>query len=300
MKRINCPICNQNNSTLLFTMNDLVYEAESLFNIVQCKGCGLIYINPQPSLEELAPHYPKSYGAYGKEYSGIINIVVRVLDQLQIFLVKRLLGEGKKFILDIGCGDGKRLMPLTKIKDWKVRGIEPDADAANRGRKQGLAIYTGTLEELRFKDDSFDLIRMHHVFEHIAYPAKTLREIYRILKTSGNLIIELPNVATIEERIWGRFWCGYDVPRHLFAYSTKTLKKLLLDHGFEIKKTFYSIVPNNWVLSLWLFLKAKKVSPAIYNFFNINNFFMIALFAPIEIFQALLKQSGRIRIISGK
>ena len=139
-------------------------------------------------------------------------------------------------LLDIGCGGG-RFMNRMKRVGWEVEGIDFDEKATEKiTLRYGMKTYTGDLLSYRLPDASYDAITMSHAIEHLFDPERTLRECLRILKPGGRLVVTTPNVDGAAAALFGKFWRGWEPPRHLHLFSVKALKLILLKAGFEVNE----------------------------------------------------------------
>ncbi len=256
------------------------------FQIVQCQRCGLQFTNPRPTPAFLAAFYPQQYYAYQPkppkpQHSGLKALGARIegwsklavrqafwnypAGMLYQWLVRLLcwplalrmclLGKDLKIIpyrgqgrfLDVGCGTGGDLVYQRQF-GLQVAGVEWNASAAERARlDHGLDVRAGTLESARFPDQSFDMIHMSHVFEHLPNPARTLDELHRLLDANGLLILKVPDAGSASAARFGPHWLGYDVPRHLYHFTRQTMAKLLQEHGFVLEAIRQD--PGMW--SMW-------------------------------------------------
>jgi SAM-dependent methyltransferase len=136
-------------------------------------------------------------------------------------------------VLDIGCGSGGYLAILAEL-GWKCSGVETGAKSrAYAQTVLGLDVREGPLEACGFPDASFDVVTLWHVIEHLPDPRATLREIRRVLKPDGLLLLRTPNVESWEASLFRGNWYGLDAPRHLYLFSPATLELLLRQCGFE-------------------------------------------------------------------
>lgn len=148
-----------------------------------------------------------------------------------------LIGESGR-LLDIGCGNGVFLRRIEQ--DWLTGqkidcfGVDTDKEAVKIALKGGLKVKEGTLENTAFPDNYFDVIRVHHVLEHIPNPLETLKEVHRVTKPGGKVIIEVPNFDSIGPKLLKDRWAGMDVPRHYFQFSPVTLKRMLVISSFQV------------------------------------------------------------------
>lgn len=129
--------------------------------------------------------------------------------------------------LDVGCGDGTLLQRMAG-HGWKVRGVERFPRMA---RERGLTVFE-SLEQAR-GDGPYDGVSLWHVLEHLPDPFQALTDIRGLLKPEGVLIIAVPDAVCFAARWFGPHWLHWDVPRHLFHFSSDSLNRLLGECGFE-------------------------------------------------------------------
>jgi SAM-dependent methyltransferase len=104
-------------------------------------------------------------------------------------------------------------------RGWDVIGIEPNPYAANYARTRfGVEVFCGTLEQFDLTSESFDVVALWNVLEHLPTPARDIVRIKRVLDTEGLLVIEISNLESIDRKIFGKCWIGWDLPRHLYLF----------------------------------------------------------------------------------
>lgn len=141
-------------------------------------------------------------------------------------------GEGR--ILDVGCGPGK-LLRVLRERGWDCYGVDFSSVVVEHARNNyGLNVELGDLLEVTYKDNFFDVVLFNHSLEHMYNPVGTLKEALRILKPGGLLLIYIPNAGSFEARLFGKWWAAWDVPRHLFHFSKKTMSRLIMNAGFRL------------------------------------------------------------------
>ena len=150
--------------------------------------------------------------------------------------------QGQGRILDIGCGSG-RALSLLKERGWDTYGVELNAQAVDIARnKLNLKVELGSINDIEFQDNFFDVLTMSHTLEHMPNPKETLRKVNKVLKPGGTLITIIPNVNSFEARIFRQYWLGWDPPRHLYSFSLRTFKKMLQTvGGFKIGRIKYEL-----------------------------------------------------------
>ena len=135
-------------------------------------------------------------------------------------------------LLDIGCGNGL-FLKIAQTCGYTVTGLDPDIKSVNIGRKQGLNIIHGGIEQFDGQDNLFDIITLSHVIEHVHDPLVTLQACHRLLKSGGLLWIETPNISSLGHHCQGCNWFHLDSPRHLILFNLRSLKLIIERVGFN-------------------------------------------------------------------
>ncbi len=161
-------------------------------------------------------------------------------------------------VLDIGCGNGNYLAWL-KTLGWAVHGVEPDeASAKFAAQEYGIDTFCGDLLDAHYPGSFFDCITMWHSLEHSHRPLETLKEVNRILKPNGFVLISAPNIDSMEAKLLKGNSFLFDVPRHLYDFSPRTLGAMLNKTGFTVQKTIYDSRIDTFQWSFNLLLEEKK------------------------------------------
>ncbi|MEM4202700.1 MAG: class I SAM-dependent methyltransferase [Candidatus Methanomethylicaceae archaeon] len=254
METVVCDLCGADDAETLFLEQDRLHRIDGIFPLVRCRQCGLMYLNPRPTMEEMARYYPNDYHAYrvvDDQKSIITSLEHRygINRRCRAVITRAGLKSGR--ILDVGCSTGSFLDAMRR-RGWETYGVEIHAGAANYAREHlELDVFTGTLIDAHYPDSFFDVVTLWNVLEHLHQPQATLFEIRRILRQEGLLVISLPNPDCIEAKIFGRYWAGLDAPRHLYIYSRHTLQQALALAGFALKEVI-SFSGHHHVLALSL------------------------------------------------
>jgi SAM-dependent methyltransferase len=207
----------------------------SLFTVVRgwrylrCKACGLIFLNPMPTEDELSHFYNESY-AYDRERYR--ESVARQGEWLQLLGSFR---DGRARLLEIGCSYGY-FLAAARERGWDVQGIELSERAGRFACQElGLRVITGRVSDCAENlQTPFDVIVAWHVLEHDLEPHRFLHEIFQVLRPGGVLTLRVPNVESAAARLAGAGWQWLSPPEHAFMYSRRTLNTLLSSCGFEI------------------------------------------------------------------
>jgi SAM-dependent methyltransferase len=236
-----CPVCGHDDAVPHILARDLQYLLPGEFPVVRCLGCGLIYVSPQPSAEVIAGHYPPRY--FETYASSVERLVAegRAREDGYFQRLGRLDGfrhlqmRKERAVLDVGCGCGLFLLNMAST-GWQTAGLEPSAQAVGfaTGRLGLERIRHGDVSTGTFSNEEFDLVTMWHVLEHVHDPLDTLRRVRSWLRVDGLMAICVPNIGSLQARLFGRFWFHLDAPRHLVHYSPVTLEALLTKAGFQI------------------------------------------------------------------
>lgn len=174
------------------------------------------------------------------------------------------LNPGK--ILDIGCGLGYLLSGLDE--DWDRYGLELSAFAAKHAGKWG-EIYVGDLDSAEYPEESFDVISIMHVIEHIDEPLKALLQIKKILKKGGDLLIATPDFDSGCARLFGDNFRLLHDDTHVSLFSSESMHRFLRDHGFDIEKVDYPYFDTEYFTeeNLMRLFDTSKISPPFYGNF---------------------------------
>lgn len=253
-----CIICGEKRAKPLYKTTDRMFGSRETFTSVKCESCGLIYLNPRPSVRSLGAYYPEAeYYSYlphialnkgfkfslesylkNKAYNRrnlTGKIMRRILkwkgNYLWSIAASRLPGAK---ILDVGCGTGDNLLFFKRF-GWVTAGVEISAKACCIGNQRKLNIFCGPFEKAGFSDNSFDFILLNHTLEHLTNPLISLFEVKRILKSNGTVMISLPNHSSIQAKIFDKFYWQIDSPRHLFSFTPRTFEKMVKKVKLEIK-----------------------------------------------------------------
>ncbi len=230
-----CPICGQNNSRQIFGLGDL---NKPLRNVI-CLTCTLVYINPRPD-EATYLGWQKDSGRGSGHHTrttvASASQKIKTSDRKMKQAVARYLAPRIYFgtkILDIGCGFGTLLDAIRKETNVIGEGIElNEADVAIAKELFNLNLFFGTLEkfaEQHVGRPRYDLIILHHTFEHLPDPRAALEQIQSLLLPEGLLYIAVPNIMNMKKRPELFFQAG-----HAFSYSPASISRLLSVAGFKI------------------------------------------------------------------
>jgi 2-polyprenyl-3-methyl-5-hydroxy-6-metoxy-1,4-benzoquinol methylase len=238
-----CPNCGCTNFIVLFdskmkgadsqqSIEDCMQRAKHRRH-VKCSNCHLIYVNPIEKENKINADYAerkKDAEIYARVGASIAQGSRLYATKSQVKLLKKYKNGGN--LLDIGCAEGFFLFNASKA-GYATKGIELSEDAATYAREEfGIDVETRSLEELHFSQDYFDVVTLWQVLEHLPHPVRTLKEVYRILKPGGLVVVSTPNIEGIPAKILGGRW--WNIKReHINQFTTKTLMAILESGGFK-------------------------------------------------------------------
>ncbi|MFV0247368.1 MAG: class I SAM-dependent methyltransferase [Tenacibaculum sp.] len=137
-----------------------------------------------------------------------------------------------KTILDIGAGTGD-FLNICKSKNWQVKGVEPSEKARKIALTKGVVLEKD-LNSLQ--KSNFDIITLWHVLEHIVDLSNSINTIKSLLKPDGVLIIAVPNFYSYDAKFYKEYWAAYDVPRHVWHFSKKSIKKIFSNINMSVER----------------------------------------------------------------
>lgn len=245
-----CNLCGAEHSEPIRTGSDLMLGHPGEWSLVQCKRCGFIYLNPRP--RDMAPYYEGSYLPF--EHHPKHTLIPRrpksKVEEVSVgaaggyyALLQQATVETSGQLLDVGCATGDFLV-VAATAGWTVTGCDLSAFAVEQAQKRlssfpNAQVLNGALEALKLPAESFDVITLWHSLEHVSDPQVTLKEVYRLLKPEGKLIVQTPAWLSLESQFFKQYWAGLDFPRHLSLFSAETLKRLLEQTGFVSLRPLY-------------------------------------------------------------
>lgn len=233
---------------------DRVFSAEGAWSVVKCSNatCGLLWLSPSPSDDELSKAYANYY-THGPAGQSTIYRAVSIIYRLFVGALLLAFGipveqarlrrlylknGGGKSLLDVGCGDGEFLMRM-KRRGWMPAGVDPDSAAIEIARgRLGSAVVCGDLSKIVELGRKFDVIAANHVIEHVRDPIEFLQLCGGLLREDGCVVLLTPNAKSYGHRTFGRYWRGLEVPRHLFVFNRNALAICAERAGFVVDEMF--------------------------------------------------------------
>lgn len=235
---------------------------KELFDLVHQPDIDLVITHPQPAITDLPQYYDSP--DYISHTDGNRSLFEKLYQIIKNIALKNKLKLSNKYaikgqVLDIGAGTGDFLIVL-KNNGWSITGVEPNNKAKDIAVLKGVnfASATDTLP-----NNSFDLITMWHVLEHVVDVEKQIAELKRLLKPNGTILVAVPNFNSYDANYYGGYWAAFDVPRHLWHFSKTAINALFKVQNFEVVKT----VPMKFD-SFYVSLLSEKYKTGKMNYFK--------------------------------
>lgn len=237
LKYYPCDWCGSTDFSSVIESGDYLTDLPGKFTFVRCNKCGLLRQNPRLEWEDLIPYYKEDFPSHTPQITEIDKTLKRIDQQFGLWkrvnFVSRFKTYGKW--LDVGCGTGRLLQEAQRWNKWHLFGLEPIPNVAEYTKsKLKIPIYSTTLEKFNCPDESFDIITMWDVLEHLPEPTEDIAKVSRILKRGGFFIFSIPNLNSIERKVFKQSWIGYELPRHLYLFPNTLLREILNSFGVHI------------------------------------------------------------------
>ena len=233
-----CPICNGISFAPFITCIDYAVSHET-FHLIKCSDCELVITSPRPTTEQANRYYESpSYISHSNKAQTLIdNIYVTArtftLRWKMSIVDKYAAPSPQKHLLDFGTGVGE-FLKLAKSNGWNVAGVEPSEIARQKASDLISKDITASLEEIAHSKQTFDVVTAWHVIEHVHELNATIATLKNLLRENGTLIIAVPNYRSWDAHHYKENWAAYDVPRHLWHFSMKSMTRFLENHSLRL------------------------------------------------------------------
>lgn len=264
-----CLLCASDRADIVETFPDPKAHV-SCFKVLRCSDCGLLYTDPQPSRDVIAQYYEEDYSSWhltssrGAHFDApwqrwtychyfgyrqfcdklefFKRAIIRAMSYFHSEITTVPVGSHLGKLLDVGCGSGQFLSLMAHL-GWAVTGVEPNPLACRMASKRwGITPINGWIEDVT--NETFDVISMIGVIEHLYDPLDTLRKARQLLKPGGTLFLTTHDIPGPGPKLFGKNWVGWEVPQHLYFFNQATMTSLLTKAGFKsirIRRHFRSI-----------------------------------------------------------
>ncbi len=242
-----------------------MFNLDERYDYHSCVACHFVFQHPLPSLEKIATFYPDDYSVYEeqsrlklisgirksilKKYYGYSHLSTSIFNDLVSPVLKLF---SQKFevpytkngkLLDVGCGNGRYLDGMKKL-GWQTQGVEFNASAVEVCKLSGLTVHHGDLFSACLESNTFEVINVSHVIEHVPNPVAFFTELARVLKPNGSLVIKTPNSLALGRKLFNTNWYHNDVPRHLYLFAYQNLSVLANNCGLKMQQFKTSSTPK--------------------------------------------------------
>ena len=223
------------NKKHFLTVKDYSVSKET-FDLYYDETLDMLITHPQPSLENLGKYYEsEDYISHTDNKRSLFEKIYHFIKSIALKNKLNLINSlqpNKGIILDIGAGTGE-FLSVAKNDGWQTIGVEPSDKAKAIAKSKGVSFVEKTSE---LENHSFDVISMWHVLEHVPDLDKQIKELKRLLKPTGTLIIAVPNFKSFDAKHYGKFWAAYDVPIHFWHFSKTAIKLLSEKEEMKLEK----------------------------------------------------------------
>ena len=258
---LSCKICGNANNNKIHEAREMMFGLKEKFDYLECSECCCLQLISIP--ESFEPFYPKEYYSYhnqGEEHfirtsmlktvkrrfkRKTLDLYLRSDSRFSFVLEKKLksyypwLKRGTitkdSTILDIGCGKGELLLRMYNDGFRNLTGVDPFLES-DIDYKCGVKIHKKQVNEM---SGQFELVMMHHAFEHMEKPLELLNTVNALLEKNGKVIIRIPVAGSYAWRKYNTNWVQLDAPRHLFIHSVQSMKILCNQANFELTDVIY-------------------------------------------------------------
>lgn len=239
MEHVNCAICNGERLKPLFQKAARDGEA---FTLASCARCGLQFLTPRPTADEIGKYYDDAYFTKRTErgYDNYFSESTRREIRRVIELNLRDLGffemeegiTGDKRVLDIGCAAGYFLSYMAE-RGWDVTGVDISESCVEFARGAGLTVYQDDYLDITFSG-KFDIITLWASLEHLHRPGLFLAKAREELRDGGRIYISTCRTGGPFMKLSGKEWRYYNFPEHLYFFSRPALRKILEQNGLRV------------------------------------------------------------------
>lgn len=241
MERVGCNLCGSLRLRTVYEKPDELYPSSELFRVVECRDCGLGFVDPRPTVQEMSRYYPGSY----YEDFRIQQAYHRTRYAREAQYLARLSKKHRSpVLLDVGCanGDFPRFM---KERGWLVEGVEVSVDSEPI---TDFPVYSVPFPDIPSGAPRYNAVTAWAVLEHVHDPKAYFLKAAEVLQPGGLFVFLVTNFRSLSSRSLFQ----EDVPRHLYFFTEPTVRRYLRLAGLDFERAdysndIYSMRPENWL-----------------------------------------------------
>jgi len=290
-EEVPCPLCGTRDDDPIIVVPSETDDA--VYRVGRCRKCGMAYLNPRPTEDTIGHFYPDDYEEYRGPSGRRGGWLGRLRAYLERLVMAREFGcppgihgacqqclawlvgpwlrpprtsltaipyQGDGRLLDFGCGAGWYLQRMRE-RGWDVTGLDFSSHAAREvERKFGIRVLVGSLPHPDVQPESFDVITMGAVLEHVHHPHVVIEAAARALRPGGKLVIAVPNLESWGFRFFGQDWWPLELPRHLLHFTPATLRKLVEAHGLQVAES-QLVERGGWIRRSMAIVRRRRGAP---------------------------------------
>ncbi|MEO3431129.1 class I SAM-dependent methyltransferase [Pelagibius sp. CAU 1746] len=250
-----CPVCGGEGNLQISGLFDDRYGYPNTYDLFECRACHHEFLPTAFSEGELTELYSDYYPRHKFDPEGY-----RPHEPLPRWQgwwrgakcnAFRWVPEGVS-VLDIGCGYGQA-MGYHRNRGCRVVGVELDENARIIAERQGFDIRIGAFHAGMCEGETFDYVTLEQVIEHLQSPQELMRDVAKILKVGGRVIVTTPNASSLWRRLFGRKWIHWHTPYHVQFFNSRSMSLLAASAGLEIERHLKVTTPE-WLHYQWIHL----------------------------------------------
>lgn len=262
-----CAICGNTEGNRAHAAREMMFGFRDQFTYLECSKCGCLQLVDPPA--DLTKYYPADYYSFQQDPLKVfrgrgLKERIKMPFRYRYAVTDRgALGKywypqhpdpaartlvpanvrRRSRILDVGCGSGMLLYALRNAGFSRVMGADPYIDETIL-YSNGLKILKRSIHEV---DGEWDLVMLHHAFEHVPDPLETLRSASRLLAPGGVCLIRIPVASSYAWQRYGTNWVQLDAPRHFFLHTPESMRVLAEQAGLAVERVAY----DSYALQFW-------------------------------------------------
>jgi SAM-dependent methyltransferase len=248
-----CPFNCAEEDEEIFSGRDRLHSRYGLFSLVRCRSCGLMRTNPRPTQQTIGYYYPEEYVphqpkiASSAKVSSLRRGLRRFIAGLELN-TQRIPPMNPGRVLEVGCASGS-FLSMMRARGWEAEGIEFSERAAAVARSLGFRVDSGPLELAEERVRSYDLICAWMTLEHLHEPVAALEKLGRWTRPGGWIAVSVPNAGSLEFRLFRDAWYALQLPTHLYHFTPKTIREMLVRSGWTPRRLFHQRTLSNLMAS---------------------------------------------------